>query len=166
MNWHVVSVNSPREIEITQRINSAGFAAVCPTWIKKFGHHRGGRHFFQTRVEVLFPRYLFVAENIDFRKEEFESSKAHLTVFRKRLLTDEAIQMVQSTAMQLTLAQSNMTHSLVIKRGDVMQILHGAMQGDHVEILQARKEALLVRFKMRPEWKDAWVSRAALGKAV
>ena len=166
MNWHVVSVNSRMEIEIAERINSAGFTALCPTWIKKSGHHRGGKHFFRTRIEVLFPCYFFVAQDDAFRKEHFESSKAHLTVFRKRLLTDEAMQMVQSTAMALTMAQSQTTHSLVIKRGDLMQILHGAMQGEPVEVLQARKDELLIRWKDKPGWRDAWVSRAALGKAI
>jgi hypothetical protein len=47
-----------------------------------------------------------------------------------------------------------------------MQILHGALQGEPVEVLQAKKDQLLIRWKDKPGWRDAWVSRTALGKAV
>ena len=166
MNWHVVSVNSRQEIEIARRISEAGFIATCPTWVKKIGQRRRGEQFFSTRIEVLFPCYLFVAENFAFRPDQFESSKTRLTVLRKGLLTDEAMSVIQSTAMELTMQQTKMTTSLVIKRGDLMQILHGAMQGEPVEVLQARKDQLLIRWKDKPGWRDAWVSRAALGKAI
>lgn len=147
MNWHVVSLNSKMELETAQRISDAGFIASCPVWIKKCGHHRNGKHIFQTRVEVLFPRYFFVAQDDAFRKEKFETSKVRLTVFRKRLLNDEAISMINSTALELTMAQSKVPHGIAIKRGDVMQILHGALQGEPVEILHVRKERVLIRLK-------------------
>ena len=166
MNWHVVSVNSRSELEITERINSAGLIAVCPTWIKKYSVVRRGRHYASTKIEVLYPRYLFVAQNIQFVPSKFESAKTRLTVFRKGLLTDEAMNVIQSVALDLTMAQTKMTHGLVIKRGDVMQILHHALQGEPVDILEARKNKILVRLKVRPEWKEFWVDRASLGKAM
>lgn len=166
MNWHVVSVNSRTELDVTAKINGAGFVAHCPTYVKKIQRGRWSRQFIQTRVEVLFACYIFVGENSDFRPGDFESSKTRLTVLRKGLITDEAMAMINSTANDLTMQQSKMTHSLVIKRGDLMQILHGAMQGEPVEVLQAKKDQLLVRWKDKPGWRDAWVSRAALGKAI
>ena len=166
MNWHVVSVNSRQELEITERINSSGLIATCPTWVKKYNSHHGHRHLIKTRIEVLFPCYLFVGENINFRPEKFESSKTRLTVLRKGLLTDEAMNVIQSTALGLTMAQQKATHGLQINRGDVMQLLHCALQGEPVEVLEARKTRVFIRFKYKPEWKDAWVDRTALGKAV
>ena len=166
MAWHVVSVNSRTELEITKRISDAGFISHCPTWVRKCGHHIGGRHFFKTRIEVLFPTYLFVAEDIGFRKEEFESSKTRLTVFRKRLLTDEAMAMINSTANDLTAAQSKMTHSLTIKRGDVMQVLHGALQGEPVEVLQVRRDRILIRLKRVERFTQVEINASSLGKAI
>lgn len=167
MNWHVVSVNSRSELEITERINSAGFVAVCPTWIKKYGLRRRGQEFFSTRIEVLYPRYFFVAQNNDFRPEDFESSKTRLTVFRKGLLTDEAMSVINSVALDLTMAQTKMTHSLAIKRGDMMQVLHGALQGEPVEVLQVRKERILIRFKRAglEAFRQVEIGAESLGKA-
>ncbi len=165
MSWHVVSVNSRSELEITQRISDAGFIAVCPTWVRRSTRSRNGKHLISTKIEVLFPRYLFVAENNDFRPERFESSKTRLTVFRKRLLTDEALSMIQSTALDLTMAQQKVTHGIAIKRGDMMQILHGALQGEPVEVLQVRKDRILIRLKRLERFTSVEIGAESLGKA-
>ena len=68
--------------------------------------------------------------------------------------------------MSTQMAQTKLTHGIAIKRGDVMQILHHALQGEPVDILEARKNKILVRLKVRPEWKEFWVDRASLGKAM
>lgn len=166
MGLLVYTVTSGWELKTTERILSAGFNAHCPIYSKKYRTRRRAVNLFQMRNEPLFAGYIFIEPDAAFRKEKFETTKVHLLRVRGGMISSDQMTVIQSTAMELTLAQSITTEGLVIKRGDVMQILHGAMQGDHVEILQARKEALLVRFKMRPEWKDAWVSRAALGKAI
>ena len=167
MNWHVVSVNSRQEIEIARRISDAGFISHCPTWVKKYSICRRGRHYPSTKIEVLYPRYLFIAENPNFRATDFESSKTRLTVFRNRLLTDEAMAMINSVALDLTMAQTKLTHGLAIKRGDMMQILHGALQGEPVEVLQVRKERILIRFRRAglETFRTIEIGAESLGKA-
>lgn len=167
MNWHVVSVNSRQELEVSKRISDAGFISTCPTWVKKYSVCRRGRHYPSTKIEVLYPRYLFVAENPNFRATDFESSKTRLTVFRKGLLTDEAMTLIQLTANDLTMAQQKMTNSLTIKRGDVMQVLHGALQGEPVEVLQVRRERVLIRFKRAglETFRQIEIGAESLGKA-
>lgn len=163
--WWVVSVNSRTEIETARRISEAGFIAQCPTWVKKSGHHFGGRHSIKTKIEVLFPCYLFVAVDPKFNKDVFESSKTRLTVHRKRTLTDETMTFINSTANGLTMAQTKVTHSLTIKRGDLMQILHWALQGEPVEVLKAKRNQILVAFKDKPGYRPIWIDAAQLGRA-
>lgn len=166
--WHVVSVTSRMELDTVARISQAGLIAHCPTFQKKYRTGRRARLFLRTRIEPLFTGYIFVRENAAFRKDNFETSKVRLMVFRKTLLTEEQMTMINSTALELTLASEQLPGAFPIKPGDLMQILHGAMQGDHVEVLRARKDQILVSFKAekRAGWRPAWINRTALGKAI
>ena len=161
-----MSVSTRQEIETAARINSAGFIAHCPVYQKKYRTGLRARVFLRTKIEPLFPGYLFVRSDAAFTKDLFETSKVRLMVFRKQLLTEQQMAVINSTALDLTLAQSKAGGVLPIKRGAVMQILHGAMQGDSVEVLEAKKDSLLIRWKERPGWRDVWINASSLGRAV
>lgn len=159
MNWHVVSLNTRQEIETAKRISDAGFVARCPVFVKKSGHHRGGKHFFRTRVEPLFPAYIFVQADDAFQKHLFETSKVRLTVFRKKLLSEMQMEMIESTALNLT-AMQNRTHvPLKIKRGELMRILYGEWQGKLVKAsCDERNGRVKIEFQDEPEWRDVNVA--------
>lgn len=164
--WHVVSVTSRMELDTVARINSGGFVAHCPTYQKKYRAGRRSRIFLRTRIEPLFTGYIFVRENAAFRKDNFENSKVRLMVFRKTLLTEAQMTVINSTALELTMASQEFPMACPVKPGDILQILHGAMQGDDVEVLRARKDQVLVSFKRRAGWRPAWINRTSLGRAV
>lgn len=166
MSLLVYTVTSGWELKTTERILSAGFNATCPIYSKKYRVRLRGMNLFKLRNDPLFSGYIFIEPDEAFRKEKFETTRVHLQRVRGGMISPAQMSVINSTAMELSLAQSQTTHSLVIKRGDLMQILHGAMQGEPVEVLQARKDELLIRWKDKPGWRDAWVSRAALGKAI
>ena len=166
IRWHVVSVNSRMEIETANRINDGGFIAHCPTFQKKYGGRNGARHFLKLKIEPLFPSYIFVQRDDAFRKDLFETTKVKLIVFRKQLLTDAQMTVINCTANDLTLAQSQSVRAIPIKRGDVMQILHGAMRGEPVDVLEARKARVLVGFKDRPGFRPVWINSSSLARAV
>ena len=164
--WHVVSVSTRQEIETAARINSAGFIAHCPVYQKKYRATRRDKHFFKTRIEPLFPAYIFIRPDAAFRIDKFETSKARLSVFWKTLLTDDVMAVINSTALDLTMAQSKTAGVLPIKRGDVMQILHGAMQGEPVEVLEARRERITVILKRFAGAFPITINASSLGRAV
>lgn len=166
--WHVVSVTSRMELDTVARINSGGFVAHCPTYQKKYRAGRRSRIFLRTRIEPLFTGYIFVRADAAFRKDKFETSKVRLMVFRKSLLTEEQMTVINSTALELTMASHQSSAAFPIRPGEIMQILHGAMQGDHVEVLRARKDQILVSFKAekRAGWRPAWINRTSLGRAI
>ena len=164
--WHVVSVSTRQEIETASRINSAGFIAHCPVYQKKYRTGRRARVFLRTKIEPLFPGYLFVRSDAAFQKDFFETSKVRLMVFRKQLLTEQQMAVINSTALDLTMAQSKTAGALPIKRGDVMQILHGAMQGEPVEVLEARRERITVVLKRFAGAFPITINASSLGRAV
>jgi len=73
--------------------------------------------------------------------------------------------MIQSTALDLTMAQQKVTHGIAIKRGDMLQILHGALQGEPVEVLQVRKDRILIRLKRLERFTSVEIGAESLGKA-
>ena len=166
MDWHVVSVTSRMELETVRRINSGGFVAHCPVYQKKYARRDRGRYLARIKIEPLFPGYIFVQRDDVFRKDAFETTKIKLMVFRKALLTDAQMSVINSTALGLTMAAQQITSAASIRRGDLLQLLHGAMQGEPVEALQVRKDQILIRWKERVGWRDAWINRTALGKAI
>ena len=164
--WHVVSVSTRQEIETASRINSAGFVAHCPTYQKKYARHRGGRYFSRSLTVPLFPGYIFVSVDDAFRKDLFERANLRLMVFRKNMISEGQMAVINSTALDLTLAQSKTHRVLPIKRGDVMQILHGAMQGEPVEVLEARREKITVILKRFAGAFPITINASSLGRAV
>lgn len=166
MSWHVVSLNSRMEIETAARINSAGFVAHCPVFEKRIRCGRRGRGFMKLKTEPLFPGYIFVQRNDAFTKDLFETSKVKLMVFRKSFVTDAQMSVINSTALDLTMAQSKTVQALKIKRGDVMQILHGAMQGEPVDVLEVRRETIKVVLKRFSGAVPVTINAGSLGRAV
>lgn len=164
--WCAMTVTGGWEVKTVERINSGGFIAHCPVYSKKYRARWRGSNLMRVRSEPLFGGYIFVQHDAAFRKGKFETTQVMLGFIRGGFISDAQMSVINSTAMELTLAQSKATVSLAIKRGDVMQILHGAMQGEPVEALQARKDQVLIRWKERIGWKDAWINRSSLGRVV
>lgn len=170
MAWHVVSVNSRMELEIANRISAAGFIAHCPTYLKRYGIVRRGRHFYSQKIDVLFPSYIFLQRtwiNDDdddaFRYSEFETSKTRLTVFRRRLISDEQMTVVNSTANDLSLMQSRTKVSLKIKRGELMRLLHGDWTGKTVRAkCDERSGRVKIEFEDHKDWHPITVPADAL----
>lgn len=104
-------------------------------------------------MEPLFPSYIFVRADGAFHKDKFETAKVRLTVFRKQLLTDSQMEMIQSTALSLT-AMQNRTHTpLRIKRGELMRIIYGDWQGKIVSAkVDERNGRVTIEFKDEPGW--------------
>jgi transcription antitermination factor NusG len=167
IGWHVAAVNTRLEIETADRINSAGFVAYCPTWEKKSGHHRGTRHFFKTKREPLFPSYLFVQRDAAFSVDQFQTEKSWLTVFWGcRLISEDEMKKIRALATSLTEAQSRTIHMLPIKRGDMLQVIHGLMTGDRVKVLRTAQAQIEVAFLDKPGYRPAWINRSSLAKAI
>lgn len=166
MNWHVVSVNSRMEIETAQRINSAGFNSYCPTWLKKIRRPNRGGVFFRSKIEPLFPSYIFIAEDAAFRKDEFETERLRLTVFHKVLLTDAQLAEVRLIEMKVASEMMKTKVAFKVDVGDVMQIIEGLMMGEPVEVERVDRGRLLVHRKLQKDARPFWISRASVGKAV
>lgn len=172
--WHVVSVTSRMELDTVARISQAGFVAHCPTFQKKYGPRRRGAHLFRTVDVPLFPSYILTDRDAALRIEKFVTPSVWLSVHWNSLLTQDHVDFFEEVAKDMTNANGDLEAYRMAKMpkpakidiGDIVQILHGAMQGDHVEVLRARKDQVLVDFKRRAGWRPAWINRTSLGRAV
>lgn len=166
MDWHVVSLNSGAEQRTVARINSAGFVAHCPTFVARLRIRLRGEVMTRTKILPLFPTYGFIRPDAAFRKDIFEDSKTRIVFLPNGYVSDGQMTVINSTALELTSAGVRGNDALKIKRGDLMQLLHGAMAGEPVEALEVRKAQILIGFKDKPGWQPVWVSRQSLGRAV
>lgn len=165
-NWCALTVTGGWELATVRRISEAGFEAHCPVYSKKYRVRGRAPNLFRIKSEPLFPTYVFLRPAPNFRREKFETTRVSIIRVRGGFITDEQMTLINLTANELTMIQSKTTQSMVVRRGDVMQILHGAMQGEPVEVLQAKKDEILIRWRERAGWRDVWINRTALGKAI
>lgn len=168
MDWHVVSVASRMELETVRRINLGGFVALCPTWVKKSAHHRNGRHFFSSRVQVLFPTYIFLKPNAAFRRDIFEDSRTRLYFLPNGWISDAQMTEINNMANKLTLEQSRTIEPVVFARGEAVQVLTAAMAGKQLKVLEVRRKGskLLVEFVERAGSYPFEVDSSSVTRAV
>lgn len=166
MNWHVVSVTSGYEIKSAARISDAGFNAVCPTWLRKIRRpHRGGI-LFRSKIEPLFSRYFFVQENESFQKSKFETETVRLKVLRNGVLTPEQMQEVRLIEMKVASEQMRAKHALRVEVGEVIQVIHGIMQGEPVVVSKIGKGTVEVRLQRIDGARPFWINADSVAKAV
>ncbi len=155
------------ELDTVARINAAGFSARTPTWQKRIRRPYRSGEILRTVTEPLFPSYIFLKQDDAFRADKFQTEKNWLTVFWGcRLITEEEMKKIDALADTLTAAQSRTAYSLPVRRGDMLQVIHGLMIGDRVKVLREAQEQLEVDFLDRPGWRPAWINRTSLGRAI
>lgn len=164
--WCALTVTTGWEVKTVERISEAGFVAHCPVFQKKYRIRGRAPNLHRIKFEPLFAGYIFLKPAPNFRREKFETTRVSIARVRGGPITDAQMTLINATALELTMLQSKTTHGVEIRRGDVMQILHGAMAGEPVEALQVRKDQVMIRWKERAGWKDVWINRTALGKAI
>jgi transcription antitermination factor NusG len=148
MIWQVVTVNSRMEIETASRINSTGFIAHCPTYVKKIRHGRWAAEYFRTRVLPLFPTYIFIRPDDAFRKDIFEDSKTRLYFLPNGFVTDDQMTGINAMANKLTLEGSRTVEPINFKPDEIVQVLHAAMAGKPVKVLEVLRKSGKLRVQL------------------
>ena len=128
------------EIDVTRKINSAGFIAHCPTFVHRVVRGRWGRAFSRTKIMPLFPGYTFIRPDAAFRKDIFEDSKTWLAFLPYGIITEEQMAGINAIANKLTLEASRTGYPIVFKRDEIVQVLHAAMAGRPVKVLEVLKK--------------------------
>ena len=166
--WHVVSVTARQEIETVSRINSAGFIAHVPTYVKKYRRASRGPVFFRVKTEPLFPTYIFIRPDAAFWKDAFEDSKTRLYFLPNGFVNDEQMAGINSMAMKLTLEGSRASEPIVFKPNEIVQVLHAAMAGKPVKILEVlrKRGKLVVQFTEHPGSHPFVIDSGSVAKAV
>lgn len=164
--WHVVSVSTRQEIETASRINSAGFIAHCPTYIRRRRVWRHGKFSFQQETAALFPGYIFLLHVPSFRKEKFETMRVRLSIFFGATLSEDHMEKINSTALEVAAQQAAGAQRVKIRAGEVMQIIHGVMMGEPVEVLRVSRDTVLVQLKRFAGARPVAINASSLGRAV
>lgn len=146
--WHVAAVTSRMEIETVNRINSGGFVAHCPKYVVKVQRRRWSRAFTRTIILPLFPTYIFIRPDAAFRKDIFEDSKVRLCFLPHGFVTDDQMTGINLMANTLTVEGSRAMQPIIFKPDEIVQVLHAAMAGKPVKVLEVRRKGtkLLVEF--------------------
>ena len=166
--WQVASITARQEIETVSRINSAGFIAHVPTFVKKYRRASRGPVFFRVKTEPMFPTYIFTRPDAAFRKDIFEDSRTRLYFLPNGFVTDEQMTEINSMAMKLTLEGSRAVEPIVFKPGEAVQVLTAAMAGKQMKVLEVRRKGgkLLVEFVDRPGSYPFVIDSGSVAKVV
>lgn len=159
----VVRVPGGTEFTVADRIAKAGFASVCPQYMERL--KPSGRRLWvrASVIRPLFPTYIFVRHDPDFRPAKFETTKIRLQVFRSRLVTDAEMTLINKVAMERSVSDARGVTRQPIKRGDVMELLHGILRGEAVDVLHVRKERIIVQLRRQPNAVPIEVRADSLG---
>lgn len=156
------------EIETVRRINSAGFVAHCPTFIKKYRTTRKAGHFFKTRTEPLFSTYIFIKPDAAFRSDIFEDSRTRLYFLPNGYVTNAQMTDINAMANKLTLEGSRTGEPIVFKPGEIVQALHAAMAGKPIMVLEVLRKGgkLRVQLTEHPGSHSFVIDSGSVAKAV
>lgn len=166
--WHVVSVTSRMEMDTVARISQAGFVAHCPTFVEKVRRGRWSRAFFRTKIRPLFPTYAFIRPDAAFRKDIFEDSKTRIVFLPNGFITDEQMADINAIANKLTREGSKTMEPIVYKPDEIVQVLHAAMAGRPVKVLEILRKGnqLRVQWTEHPNSFPFVIDAASVAKAV
>ena len=162
----VVRVPSGTEFVVADRIAKAGYATVCPQYMERLRPSRGRVWVRASVIRPLFPTYIFVRHDPDFRPAKFETTRIRLQVFRSRLVTDAEMTLINEVAMERSVSDARGKVRQPIKRGDVMELLHGILRGEPVDVLHVRKERIIVQLRRKPSAVPIEVRADSLGALV
>lgn len=166
--WHVVSVTSRMELDTVARISQAGFVAHCPTYVAKSRIRMHGRVIIRTKIRPLFQTYAFIVPDASFRKDIFEDSKTRICFLPNGLITDEQMTDINAIANKLTLEGSRTMEPIVFKQDEIVQVLHAAMAGRPIKVLEVLRKGkqLRVQWTEYPNSHPFVIDAASVAKAV
>lgn len=166
MNWQTMAVTSGWEVKTAERINSSGFIAHCPVYVRKFRSRRRAPTYLVDATAPLFSGYIFIVPDPNFRREKFETTRVTLSRVRGGLISDEQMRVINSTALELTMIQSKTYAPVKIKRDELMMLVNGNWAGKMVKVRHDEKGGWVgIDFVDHPDWRPVKVPRERLVRA-
>jgi transcription antitermination factor NusG len=149
--WWVIRTLFGRELELAEEIGQAGFGAFCPSYTVTRRHRYKRGKVIQSTLP-LFPSYLFLPPDPDFRTAEFETHRVKLQVLRGtsgRLLVSEAQMAVVREAAE---EASRTPTERKVQPGDFVKLLRGVLKGESAQVLRTRGRTAFITLGGRREF--------------
>lgn len=146
--WWVIRTLCGREFELAEEIGRAGFGTYCPAYhVNRAHRYQRGRRI--TVTLPLFPSYLFLTPDPDFRPAAFEDHKVKLRVLRGpsgRVVVSEA----QMAVVREAADQASRTPiERKIQPGDFVKLLRGVLKGESAQVLRTRGRTAFINLGTR-----------------
>lgn len=146
--WWVIRTICGRELELADEIGQAGFGAFCPSYTVTRRHRYKRGKVIQSTLP-LFPSYLFLTPDPDFRPAAFETHRVKLQVLRGssgRVVVSEAQMAVVREAAE---EASRAPIERKVQPGDFVRLLRGVLKGESAQVLRTRGRTAFVSLGRR-----------------
>ena len=140
--WRVLRVKTGREFECADYIQNLGFETYCPRVISTSRPRFLRISARQPAVQAMYRGWIMSKILPDARLDRLRSRGYLQEVYFSTAVSEAVIQFVRVTELEV----ATMTATKVkFKPGDFGSIMVGVLKGEPVEVLQVRKQKLLVR---------------------
>lgn len=136
IGWHAVRVFAGVEFSVAEKILTAGFDAYCPSYQTRQRSRYARKEVLREVERALFPGWLFVRKDENFRKRAFETSRTSLQVFYNPLVSEERIEAIRATAEAASRWR--------VTDGDFGLIVRGALGGELAKVIRVRGHRAVV----------------------
>jgi transcription antitermination factor NusG len=139
--WHAARTNGGAEFAVTGAILAAGLDAYCPSYSVRRKSRYGHRGEFIDCIHALFPTYLFVRAGQNFRREQFETARIKIQLFRGGLVSQDVIDAVKATAAEVGNVATTVNR---IEAGAFVKMMRGILRGDVAKVVKVKGQQAII----------------------